>query len=97
MSEINQQIQEIRKAKEIADIISERDKVIRLLNENNEKELAAHLELLQQKYMAELLIYNLGKPNPPKSVYENAKNCIPFLDSILKAKMLESMKEGVES
>lgn len=88
---MNKQIEELRKAKEIADIISERDKVIRLLNENNEKELAAHLELLQQKYMAELLIYNLGKPNPPKSVYENAKNCIPFLNELLATKTAESL------
>lgn len=89
---MDENIEKIKTAKEIADIISERDKVLRLLNENNEKALAAHLEMLQQKYMVELLIYNLGKPNPPKSVYDNAKNCIPFLDSIIKAKMLESMK-----
>ena len=93
MNEIDKQIQEIKKAKEIANLIAERDKVIRLLNENNGMDLATHLETLRQKYMAELLIYNLGKPHPPKSVYENAKNCIPFLDSIIKAKMIEAMKE----
>lgn len=90
---MDKNIEKIKTAKEIEDIIAERDTVLRLLNENNARDLAAHLEMLRQKYMAELLIYNLGKPNPPKSVYDNAKNCIPFLDSIVKAKMLEAMKE----
>ena len=94
---MDKQLQVIKKTKEIADLIAERDKVIRLLNENNGMELAAHLEMLRQKYMAELLIYNLGKPNPPKSVYENAKNCIPFLDCIVKDKMIEVMKEAGNS
>ncbi len=93
MSEINQQLQEIRKVSEIADIISERDKVIRSLNENNEKALAAHLEMLQQKYMVETLIYNFANPNPPKSIYENARNCISFLDCLLDTKKIEAIKE----
>ena len=37
---MDKQIEAIKKEKEIADIISERDKVLRLLNENNEKALA---------------------------------------------------------
>ena len=94
---MDKNIEKIKTAEKITDIISERDKVLRLLNENNESELVAHLEMLRQKYMAELLIYNLGKPNPPKSVYENAKNCVPFLDSIVKDKMIEVMKEAGNS
>lgn len=88
---MNKQGEKAKHIKEIADIISERDKVIQLLNENNEIELAAHLEKLQQKYPLETLFYNLGKPNPPKSVYENARNCIPFLNELLATKTAESL------
>ncbi len=90
---MDKQIEAIKKEKEIADIISERDKVLRLLNENNEKALAAHLEMLQQKYMVETLIYNFANPNPPKSIYENARNCISFLDCLLDTKKIEAIKE----
>lgn len=90
---MDENIEKIKTAKEIADIISERDKVLRLLNENNEKALAAHLEMLQQKYMVETLIYNFANPNPPKSIYENARNCISFLDCLLDTKKIEAIKE----
>ena len=90
---MDENIEKIKTAKEIADIISERAKVLRLLNENNEKALAAHLEMLQQKYMVETLIYNFANPNPPKSIYENARNCISFLDCLLDTKKIEAIKE----
>ena len=88
---MNKQVEKEKYIKEIADIIVERDKAIQLLNENNEIELSAHLEKLQQKYPMETFFYNLGKPNPPKSVYENARNCIPFLNELLAAKTVESL------
>lgn len=90
---MDENIEKIKTAKEIADIISERAKILRLLNENNEKALAAHLEMLQQKYMVETLIYNFANPNPPKSIYENARNCISFLDCLLDTKKIEAIKE----
>ena len=90
---MDENIEKIKTAKEIADIISERAKVLRLLNENNEKALATHLEMLQQKYMVETLIYNFANPNPPKSIYENARNCISFLDCLLDTKTIEAIKE----
>lgn len=90
---MDENIEKIKTAKEIADIISERAKVLRLLNENNEKALATHLEMLQQKYMVETLIYNFANPNPPKSIYENARNCISFLDCLLDTKKIEAIKE----
>ena len=83
---------QIKKAKEIIDIISERDEVQRLLSSGNWEALQDCLQKLNGKYFAETLTYNLANPNPPANLEENAHNCIMFLNTLLAAKAADNSK-----
>ena len=80
---------DIKKAKELADLKEEYNKTQRLLQEGKREELQQHLQELQCKYVLETIVYNTANPNPPRSLEENATNCMSFLSSLIKAKSLE--------
>lgn len=86
------EIEQIKKGKEIKDIVAERDKVQRLLNEANWDELQTYLQNLNIKYCTETLAYNVTHPNPPQDLKENAENCISFLHALLEAKTVDAVK-----
>lgn len=83
---MDKNVEHAKKLKEIADIIAERDELERLLKENNEIKLSEHLAVIGKKHSFEKFLYNLGKPNPPKPVREDAINCLAFLNKLLLAK-----------
>ncbi|MBR6983719.1 MAG: hypothetical protein IKH75_09370 [Ruminococcus sp.] len=80
---------DLKKTKEIADLKKEYEKTQRLLNEGKTEELQKHLQELQNKYLVETMIYNTANPNPPRSLEENASNCLRFLNSLIISKSLE--------
>lgn len=86
------EVEKVKKDKEIEDIISERNEIQRLLNESNWGELQTHLQNLNAKYCTEVFVYNVAHPNPPKDVKENAENCISFLHTLLEAKTVDAVK-----
>ena len=61
----------------------------RLLKKGKKEELQQHLQELQCKYVLETIVYNSANPNPPRSLEENATNCMRFLSSLIEAKSLE--------
>lgn len=71
-------IEKIKTGKEIKDIISERTEIQRLMNDAQWKKLDMYLKHLNIKYGKETFIYNLADPIKPRSVPENAQNCIIF-------------------
>lgn len=84
--------EQLKKIKEINDIVFERNETQRLLSEANWDELNRHLQNLNTKYFVETLVYNTANPNPPKNIQENAQNCILFLNSLLSAKTVDTTK-----
>ena len=78
-----------KKVKELADLREEYEKTQRLLNEGKNEKLQKHLQDLQNKYLVERMVYNTANPNPPRSLEENASNCMRFLQSLMIAKSTE--------
>lgn len=88
---MNQPIfEQLKKAKDISDIISERNEIMQLLKSGCWKELDELLQKLNVKYMAETLVYNVSNPYPPASLEENARNCIKFLDTLIATKAADN-------
>lgn len=93
MNENDQSIKkQLKKAKEISDIISDRDEVQRLLCEGCWEELDKFLHKLIKKYLTETFVFNVANPNPPANLEENARNCINFLNTLLAAKAVDGLK-----
>lgn len=86
------EIEQVKKEKEIEDIIHEQDKIQRLLNDAKWDELQTYLQKLNEKYFAETFFYNKVHPNPPKDIKENAENCISFLHALLETKTADQLK-----
>jgi len=78
-----------KKVKELADLRKEYEKTQRLLNEGKTEELRKHLQDLQNKYLVERMVYNTANSNPPRSLEENASNCMSFWQSLMIAKSTE--------
>lgn len=79
--------------KEVESIISEKEEIQRLLRECRWDELSMHLQNLSSKYLAEKIVYNTVNPNPPKTLQENAANCISFLDTLLATKTIKKDRQ----
>ena len=84
--------EKLKKAKEIADIESDRKKLQYLLNSGNKEELGAFLGELSGKYFSETICWNAVHPIPGRDVLENAQNCIVFLNSLAATKVIEKLK-----
>lgn len=86
------EFEQLKSGKEIEDIISEKNKILQLVNEANWNEIQTYLQKLNVKYSAETFVYNMDHSNPPKDLKENAGNCISFLHSLIEAKAIEALK-----
>ena len=86
------EVEHLKREKEVKDIISERDNIQKLLNESKWYELQEYLQKLNFKYAKETAIYNMANPNMPKNTQENAQNCILFLNTLLAAKTIDTIK-----
>ena len=85
-------IEKIKTEKEVKNIISERAEIQRLMNDAQWEKLDMYLKHLIIKYEKEPFIYNLANPIKPQSVPENAQNCIIFLNSLLREKLVDIAK-----
>lgn len=89
-------VETIRTGKEIKEISSEIEKIQILLREGNHSDLQDELFRLNKKYRIETLFYNFMNPIPPKTVQENAQNCIKFLNALKDEKAIEEEKRLFE-
>ena len=84
--------EKLKKAREIADLEYDKRKLQHLLNNRNEKEMEKLLRELSSKYFSEKLCWNAGHPELGRDAFENAQNCITFLNSLVTAKMVDEFK-----
>lgn len=91
------QVKETKKVKvlkEIQEIAKEKEKICKLIETNNEKELQTYLNgELTQKHYIEKAIHNLGSNTFPKTVEENANNALMFLNDMEREKEMELFKD----
>lgn len=84
-----QLMEKIKKVNEYGEIKNDLEKTQNLLYNKNWNELSSHLQNLMLKYFGETLVYNSFNPNPPRSLQENARNCIKFLNELMISKRIE--------
>lgn len=83
----------IKESKELIDLQNEIQKTQKLLAERNWQELEKHLADIMSKYPAETAMHNSVNPVMPRSIQENADNCITFLSELYTAKTVSITKE----
>lgn len=81
----------IKESKEIIDLQNEIQKTQKLLSERNWQELEKHLIDIMNKYPVETAMHNSVNPVIPRSVQENAINCINFLNQLIKGKSAQNI------
>lgn len=90
----NDVFEKANEAKDISEIRSEIDKVKNLLKSGDLQELQNYLQELQNKYIVETAAYNMVHSIPPRSLEENALNCIDFLNTLLIKKSAEELEDN---
>ena len=83
----------IKESKELIDLQNEIQKTQKLLAERNWQELEKHLIDIMNKYPVETAMHNSVNPVMPRSIQENADNCITFLSELYTAKTVSITKE----
>lgn len=83
----------IKESKEIIDLQNEIQKTQKLLAERNWQELEKHLADIMSKYPVETAMHNSVNPVRPRSIQENADNCITFLSELYTAKTVSITKK----
>lgn len=86
----------IKESKEIIDLQNEIQKTQNLLVERNWQELEKHLKDVMSKYPAETVIHNLVNPVSPRTIQENAINCIVFLNQLIKGKSAQNVYDEIK-
>ena len=90
----DQQIQEcIRNSKELTDLYDDRQRMMKLYEERSLKELQQYIVMVMQKHPFETAIYNLININMPRSIEENAINCIGFINGLIVEKLMEILSK----
>lgn len=84
--------EQLKKEKELSDIIAEQNKILYMLNNDQEEELKIYLQNLKTKCAMESFVYNMVNPNMPTTTAENAQNCIQFLRELYIAKATKPHK-----
>lgn len=82
-----------KESKELIDLQNEIQKTQTLLAKRNWQELEKHLTDIMSKYPAETAMHNSVNPVKPRSIQENATNCITFLSELYTAKTVSITKE----
>ena len=80
-----------KESKELIDLQNEIQKTQKLLAERNWYKLEKHLIDIMNKYPAETAIHNSVNPVMPRSIQENAINCINFLNQLIKGKSAQNI------
>lgn len=90
----NDLLNKANKAKDILEIRSAIEKTKSLLESGNIQELQKHLQELRNKYLVETIVYNTTHTVKPRSIQENALNCIDFLNVLLTEKGAETLEDN---
>lgn len=86
----------INETKELRDIRDEYIKTEQLLKEKNFNELKKHIDEVAIKHLFETMVYNAINNDIPQPIEQNAKNCMAFLDMLLREKLALKIKELLE-
>ena len=86
----------IKESKELIDLQNEIQKTQKLLAERNWQELEKHLADIMSKYPAETAMHNSVNPVMPRSIQENAINCINFLNQLIKGKSAQNIYDELK-
>lgn len=86
----------IKEIKEIIDLQNEIQKTQKLLAERNWHELEKHLISIMNKYPAETALHNSVNSVMPRSIQENAINCIDFLNQLIKGKNAQNIYDELK-
>ncbi len=89
-------IEKMKKAREIADAFTDYNKLSYLISINDEIGMQDLMQRIGQKYIVEKIIYNAGAVTYPDTIRENAMNCCKFLKGILLSKGVDATKLWVE-
>ncbi len=82
--------------KELLDLQNELHQIQQLLNECRWDELEKHLKDIMNKYPVETAMHNLVNPLMPRTIQENARNCITFLSELYTAKTVSIGKDVIK-
>lgn len=86
----------IEKIKEITDLQNEIKKIQHLLSEGQWDELKNCLYDISGKHFAEKALYNVINTNLPKTIQENATNCINFLNQLIESKIAKNIYDEIK-
>ncbi len=82
-----QEMEKLAKGKdELLKILDDYKKTKDLLNEQKWDELQSHISKIKVEHFMEACIHNSTHPNSPRTVEENARNCLLFLENLLVEK-----------
>lgn len=77
----------IHETKELRDIRDEYQKTQQLLQERSWDELQSHISTVILKHPTEAVIHNLVNTCMPRTIEQNAINCMSFLENLFKGKL----------
>lgn len=77
----------IHETKELRDIRDEYQKTQQLLQERSWDELQSHISTVILKHPTEAVIHNLANTCMPRTIEQNAINCMGFLENLFKGKL----------
>lgn len=77
----------IYETKELRDIRDEYQKTQQLLQERSWDELQSHISTVILKHPTEAVIHNLVNTCMPRTIEQNAINCMSFLENLFKEKL----------
>ncbi len=80
-----------KESKELIDLQNEIQKTQKLLAKGNWQELEKHLTDIMNKYPVETAMHNSVNQVMPRSIQENAVNCINFLNQLIKGKSAQNI------
>lgn len=85
-----------KESKELIDLQNEIQKTQKLLAKGNWQELEKHLTDIMNKYPVETAMHNSVNPVMPRSIQENAINCIIFLNQLIKGKSAQNIYDKLK-
>lgn len=84
-------LKQFHQIKDMADIISDIEKLDRLVSQNDWYAVEQHLRTISQKRFLEKAAYNSINQNPPQTIQQSAANCRQFLLILGNEKITEEL------
>lgn len=83
---MNNVIENVKKARELADILNDYRQLSYFINIDDEMGMQNLMKRIGEKHIIEKIIYNAGVVTYPDTIRENAINCCQFLKTLLLSK-----------